>query len=574
MGYSDGIRFEGRILAKKDYPIVRKILDFAQSDLQKDDLLKEISKSLQRFSGCEGAEIHLMESGFYHWGQSPEQPVSEQHETTVDDLECPGNSKNQSLEILCKGLLCEKILPSGPHFNSAGSFSTGTADEPMEIVLVDQNDQGVKLEKTLVLCPSGPFKSIAATIFKLDEGDRGLLLLKSHQKNFFSRKDVELSESIAQFLGISIIHQRKQLALRERVKELTCLYGITRLTDHAGLTLDEIFQSVIDLLPPAWLYPKITSARIVIDGKNYHSDGFSSGYAQLRSSISSNGQQRGFVEVTYDRLMPDLDEGPFLKEERNLLDTVARELWSISERYRSTQEREQLQKQLRHADRLATIGQLSAGVAHELNEPLAGILGFAQLSQKAPGLPEQVSKDLERIISASLHAREIISKLMLFARQTPPEKTWVNLNLLVADGLYFIESRCHKADIKLVRVFEDGLPEIIADPGQIYQVLINLAVNAIQSMPQGGSLTIRTSKKDEGILLVVEDTGAGMSEEVRQQIFTPFFTTKEVNEGTGLGLSVVEGIISSHSGSISVETNLGAGTKFTIYLPCKAQVRG
>ena len=573
MGYSDGILFEGRILAKKDYPIVRKILDFAQSNLQKDDLLKEISKSLQQFLGCESVEIHLMESGFYHWGQSPDQPVPDQQKTTPDELEYLGNGKDQSLEILCRGLLGKEILSSGPHFNSAGSFSTGTADEPLKIVLIDKNYQGEKLEKTLVLCPSGPFKSIAATVFKLDGGDRGLLLLKSHQRNFFSRRDVELSESIAQFLGISIIHQRKQLALRERVKELTCLYGITRLADHSGLTLGEIFQSVVDLLPPAWLYPKITSARIVIDGETYQSEGFSAGCSQLRSGISSDGQQRGFVEVTYKKIMPELDEGPFLREERNLLDTVAKELWLISDRYRSTQEKEQLQKQLRHADRLATIGQLSAGVAHELNEPLAGILGFAQLSQKAPGLPEQVHRDLDRIINASLHAREIISKLMLFARQTPPEKTWVNLNLLVADGLYFIESRCQKADIKLVRKFEDSLPEIIADPGQIYQVLINLAVNSIHSMPQGGCLKISTSRKKEGILLIVEDTGTGMSEEVRQQIFTPFFTTKDVNEGTGLGLSVVEGIISSHGGSISVDSTLGAGTKFTIYLPCKAPSR-
>jgi len=162
---------------------------------------------------------------------------------------------------------------------------------------------------------------------------------------------------------------------------------------------------------------------------------------------------------------------------------------------------------------------------------------------------------------------------MLFARQAPPEKNWVNLNLLISDGLYFIESRCEKSGIELVRVFEEGLPEIIADPGQIYQVLINLAVNAIQSMSEGGRLTIRTARKDEGILLVVEDTGTGMSEEVRQQIFTPFFTTKDVGEGTGLGLSVVEGIISSHGGSISVVSSPGAGSRFTIFLPCQGGSR-
>jgi len=365
-----------------------------------------------------------------------------------------------------------------------------------------------------------------------------------------------------------------ELALRKRIKELTCLYGIARLVDHPGLTLSEIFQSAVDLLPPAWFHSQITSARIVIDDETFLSKGFSVGYSQLRADIKSEGQLRGFVEVTYNKIMPDLDEGPFLREERNLLDAVAKELWLISEKYRAAQEREQLQEQLRHADRLATIGQLSAGVAHELNEPLGGILGFAQLSLKDPNLSDQVRKDLDRIVNASLHAREIVGKLMLFARQTPPEKTWVSLNLLIADGLYFIESRCRKSGIELVRKLEDDLPEITADPGQIYQVLINLSVNAIQSMPQGGNLIISTSRQGEGILVIVEDTGTGMDEEVRKKIFTPFFTTKDVGEGTGLGLSVVEGIISSHCGSISVESDPGIGTKFTIYLPCKAKSRG
>ena len=571
MGYSDGILLEGRSLTKEDFPLAREILDLAQRDLHKDALLEELSNSFMRFSGCEGVEIHLVESGRYHRSPNSSQPVPGLSVKNAREHEYSASCGSNSLDILSRGLLSGEIIPSGSHFTSAGSFITGKADEPVKVTMLDRNGQGENLEKTLTLYPQGPIKSITATIFHLAGGDRGLLLLKSCQENFFPRKAVELYESIAQFLGVSIIHQRKQLALRERVKELTCLYGIARLVDHPDVPLDEIFQGAVELLPPAWLYPQLCSARIVIDGETYLSNGYTSGCSQLQSRITSDGQERGFVEVTYSRKMPELDEGPFLDEERHLLDTVAKELWLISDKCRAAQESELLQEQLRHADRLATIGQLSAGVAHELNEPLAGILGFAQLTRKSPDLPEQVRRDLERIINASLHAREIVGKLMLFARQTPPEKTWISLNLLVADGLYFIESRCQKSGIKLERKLEDDLPDIIADPGQIYQVLVNLSVNAIQSMPQGGCLSILTSRKDEGILLIVEDTGMGMSEEVRQQIFTPFFTTKDVGEGTGLGLSVVESIITSHGGSISVESRPGEGTKFTVYLPCKAQ---
>ena len=132
--------------------------------------------------------------------------------------------------------------------------------------------------------------------------------------------------------------------------------------------------------------------------------------------------------IVYSEPRPEADEGPFLREERNLLNTVASRLGLIVERYRAERDRSNLTEQLHHADRLATIGQLAAGVAHELNEPLAGILGLAQLSSKAAGLPEPVARDLERIVQAALHAREIIRNLLLFARHMPPVRTPVRLN--------------------------------------------------------------------------------------------------------------------------------------------------
>jgi signal transduction histidine kinase len=448
------------------------------------------------------------------------------------------------------------------------------ADEPLNIVWKDKDGRITKRDLSVVIAPAEPFKSLAAVAFGLGRGDLGLLLMRCTKRDAFSSSAVEFYENIAQFLGVSIIHQQKQLALRERVKELTCLYGIARLVDDPHLSISGVLRSAVELLPPAWLYPEITSARIVMDGESFQSANFSRGCSQLRSDIVTDGRERGFVEVTYNEERPELDEGPFLQEERHLLDAVAKELLLIAEKYRAAREREQLQEQLRHADRLATIGQLSAGVAHELNEPLGGILGFAQLCEKNPDLPEQVGRDLEKIISASLHAREIVKKLMLFARQTPPEKTWVQLNMLIEDGLYFIESRCQKSGIELVRELEENLSEITADPGQVYQVLINLAVNSIQAMPQGGRLTIRTACSGRGNLLVVADSGSGMSEEVREKIFTPFFTTKDVGEGTGLGLSVVEGIVNSHGGTIKVESALGKGTNFTVYWPSNAPALG
>ncbi len=361
---------------------------------------------------------------------------------------------------------------------------------------------------------------------------------------------------------------KTELALRERVKELTCLYGIAELSGRPGAPLDEILQGIAELLPPAWQYPEITTARVVLDNHSHATPAFTEDAGDIqRSELVVNGQPRGFVEVRYTRGKPALDEGPFLREERNLIDTIARHVSVLIERREASEEGARLQEQLRHADRLATIGQLAAGVAHEINEPLGSILGFAQLAGKHPQVPEQVSRDLARIADASLHAREIIKKLMTFARQTPPSKSSVDLNELIADGLTFFEDRCAKAGVELVRKPDPQLSSVTADSAQINQVVINLMVNALQAMPDGGTLEVTTSASTDWVELLVADTGEGMSAEVLEKIFLPFFTTKDVDEGTGLGLSVVHGIVTAHDGSIDVESHPGQGSTFRVRLP-------
>ncbi|KPJ48804.1 MAG: hypothetical protein AMJ41_04225 [candidate division Zixibacteria bacterium DG_27] len=365
-------------------------------------------------------------------------------------------------------------------------------------------------------------------------------------------------------------NQQAQAALRERVKELICLYSIAQVVERQGPSLRRILQGIVELLPPAWQYPEITAGRITLDKRAYSTPGFRQEGQRQMTDIVVEGERRGVVEVVYLEEKPELDEGPFLREERNLIDTIARQVALIVERKKAEEDGRKLQEQLRHADRLATIGQLAAGVAHELNEPLGSILGFAQLAKKDPELPEQLSKDIERIITASLHAREVIRKLMIFARQMPTRKAQINLNDVIEEGLYFLGSRCTKAGIELKRVLTPDLPEITADRAQVHQVLVNLVVNSIQAMPKGGTLSIQTLTQGDHVSLVVEDTGIGMSQEVLKKMFVPFFTTKDIDEGTGLGLSVVHGIVTSHGGSIDVQSTVGSGTRFTVHLPLRA----
>ena len=367
------------------------------------------------------------------------------------------------------------------------------------------------------------------------------------------------------------LSQSEKVALRERIKELTCLYYIAQIASQPDKSLEDILQGIVKLLPSAWQYPEATLARLVLDSVSYTTGDFPASCQKQSAEVFVNGKPRGFIEIGYVQQKPDLDEGPFLKEERNLLNEVARQTALIIERKQAEEDKLKLHDQLRHADRLATVGMLAAGVAHELNEPLGNILGFAQLAKKCSEVPRSAKQDIEKIEKASLHAREIIQKLLVFARQVPPEKKQVNLNEVVEDGLYFFKARCAKEGIELVCNLCQNLPEIFADPVQLNQVLVNLVVNALQSMSGAGRITIQTQFYDHNVCLVVEDTGPGMNKEVLDKIFVPFFTTKDIGQGTGLGLPVVHGIVTAHGGSINVESNVGRGTRFEIRLPIREQ---
>ncbi|MBS3906253.1 MAG: hypothetical protein KGZ49_04360 [Syntrophaceae bacterium] len=519
------------------------------------------------FSGADEVELWLKDHGKYFRSvvkRHPPNPFlfgirsSAQNE---DGEIIPGPEDDPDLICLCNNIIRGQVEPS-PLLTENGSFLTGHSKKPFSLRLKtfkNSHDREFKI--------SGHHPSLILIPLSVNQKSIGLLQLKSKAINYFKKDKIELYEGLARSLEIAAAHRDAQIDLRERVKELTCLYGIARLVSRPGITLEGILRGIVELLPSAWLYPEIACARIVMDGHSYSTPHFQEGRWRQAADIVVNEEARGQVEIFYGEERPELDEGPFMREERNLLDTVAKEVAIIVVRRQAEQEKLELQEQLRHAERLATIGQLSAGVAHELNEPLGNILGFAQLAKKCPGLPKQAEWDIEKVLTASLNARAVVKKLLIFARKLPPRKTNVNLNRLVEEGIHFFESRCANEGIELLRSLSPDLPEIPADPAQLNQVIINLIINAFQAMETGGRLTIRTLAGKEHISLIVEDTGIGMDEEVMKQIFTPFFTTKDVGQGTGLGLPVVHGIVTSHGGSIKIESKLNQGSRFEIQLP-------
>ncbi len=370
-------------------------------------------------------------------------------------------------------------------------------------------------------------------------------------------------------VGTTKMKVSSEFKLQERIKELNCLYALSRAAWNAKNSIPQLVETTLKVLPEAMQFPSLADVRIQIEEHTFATKGFAKSKYFIEAPIRVDKKDIGSVAVGYRPGKGKNKKPAFLSEERKLTKAVARELALFIKRSNVEKEKEALQIQLQHVERLAFVGELTAGIAHELNEPLAKILGFAQLIKKSGALSEQQDDDIERIIKASLYTREIIKKLMIFSRQMPKQITKVNLNTIIDNILYFIDVRFQSRGIRIVKSLDPSLPDIMADEVQISQVLVNLITNAVHAMPNGGQVYVYTAAKTDCVSLVVRDTGEGMTPDVKKRIFEPFFTTKPPGHGTGLGLSVVQGIIDSHKGKIAVSSTRGKGTKFEITLPVK-----
>lgn len=546
--------------------LFQDILSISNKRVPKIDFLQEISKKMLEFTNADSVEFLMNDNDTFIYSRKTSiEDYSFQYEVIpaiknsdgvfLPELKSDLPNFNLHLKVFTKNNNQEVngITPSG---SLVGQMSKDTS-----IIKTDS-----EIENNSVTSEKASMKFVVIPV-NFGNSNIGTMLLTSSYPNFLQDTDIELLEKAAQNIGIAMVNQRTQSALKERVKELSCIYRITQVAENEDASLESILRSIAELIPTAWQYPEITSAKITYKQNSYISINYRPGWQKQVSDIIVWGLKKGVVEVSYSELRPVLDEGPFSREERNLIDAISRQVSLVIERREAQKERIELQDQLRHADRLAMIGQLAAGVAHELNEPLGNILGFAQLIQKRKDFEEQTEKDIDKIIKASLHAREIIRKLLLFAREIKTSFHPVDINKVIESGLYFLESRCLRMGIEVIKKLDKNIPNVMGDESQLHQALVNLVVNAIQAMPDGGRLLLQTHRENDNIIINVEDNGIGMTDDLKSKIFIPFFTTKDINEGTGLGLAVVHGIIMSHKGQIRVESELGRGSKFELKIP-------
>jgi len=377
------------------------------------------------------------------------------------------------------------------------------------------------------------------------------------------------------YVAIRDITERKQAeeALRERMKELRCLYSVTEIIEKSDTT-EEILQKTADIMPSGLNYPEIACVRITREDQEFKTENFQETEWKISTDIIVGDKTIGVMEVRYLEEMPDRDEGPFLKEERELISAVA-------ERLGSTIERKGMESQLIQSQKMESIGNLAGGIAHDFNNILSSVIGFTELSLDEVEKGTQIEDNLQEVYTAGKRAKDLVNQILAFARQSEKELKPIPVDTIATEVLKFIRSSIPTTIEIRQNIESDSL--IMGNATQIHQILMNLFTNAAHAMEDKGGIlefSLKDIMMDSGvnrgkreltpgnyIEIRVADTGTGIAPEIIGSIFDPYFTTKGPGEGTGMGLAMVHGIVESYGGKILVDGKQGQGTLFTIYLP-------
>ena len=242
----------------------------------------------------------------------------------------------------------------------------------------------------------------------------------------------------------------------------------------------------------------------------------------------------------------------------------------ITERKKADKEREELEQKALRASHLASVGEMASGIAHEINNPLTGVIGYSELLMQKKGIPEDIKDDVKIINDGAQRVAGIVKGMLTFARQHKPKRKYININDIVTSTIDLRSYALNTNNIEVSTYLAPDLPMTHADAGQLQQVFLNIIVNAEAEMKQAhgkGKLTIKTERIDDTIKISFEDDGPGISRKNMARLFDPFFTTRKIGQGTGLGLSICHGIITEHDGHLYVESKLNMGATFIVELP-------
>jgi PAS domain S-box-containing protein len=398
--------------------------------------------------------------------------------------------------------------------------------------------------------------------------------------DFLSSEDVELLVTLSGYVGIAVENARLYNSLQRKVEEYERLkefsenivesinVGIlaadledrveswnTQIERLTGIARDRALGRQLSELFPPDLHQKFEEVRGQTGIHNVYK------YV-LRPD--QNGFHRAYAAQPARETILNLAIAPLVAKDYRQIGRLII--------FDDVTDRVELEGRLVQADKLSSIGLLAAGVAHEVNTPLAVISTYAQMLAKQVSGDEQKSRLLEKIAKQTFRASEIVNSLLNFSRTSSTDFADTDMNRVIRETLSLIDHQLTKARIEVLTNLDDALPSVKANPGKLQQVFLNLVLNARDAMSSGGVLAIRTWWDDGTIRIDVADNGAGIPPENLARIFDPFFTTKAPKKGTGLGLSVVYGIVREHGGTIEVDSQVGQGTRFHLEFPAAAGI--
>lgn len=355
--------------------------------------------------------------------------------------------------------------------------------------------------------------------------------------------------------------------LRERVKELSCLYSISGVLNAHQDELTITFGQIAQIVKNAWLHPENAMVEINWQNQKIATEQIPNNTIAMKATAELINHERIQLKVHYPE--NGFSQNSFLEEEQSLLNRVATDLADFLNNLILKQKEVQLQRNLERNDRLALVGEITAGIAHELNTPLANILGFAELLEEKTTQEAQL-QDVKKIIKSAIYAREVVKKLMLFTCDLPQNKTLQKLQPLIDEAVSLMGPNLKKAGVTLETALDSGPLRLRVDRVQFMQLLFNLLSNALYVSPPESVIRVSLKESSEFIILEVADRGPGIPGELKTKIFEPFYSTKPPGQGSGLGLSVVHGIVKSHKGNIEIKENQPKGTIFSLQFPKEA----
>jgi PAS domain S-box-containing protein len=546
-------------------------------------LIKAMLFFLKKWSGCTSVGMRLSEGGDFPYFETtgfPEEFVIAENRlclSTPEGETLTDEAGNPVLECMCGNILRGRFDPSKPFFTERGSFWTNSTT-----VLLADTTEADRQARTRNRCNGEGYESVALIPLHFKGSTFGLLQFNDKRRGRFDENKILLLERLADNVAIAIEQQMARSELLKSEERFRSLY------DEAPICYREIDQESrivninrtgLEMLgydrdemigQPVWKFVKDENAREQV-------------LARLAGTLPpAKNTVRIFIRKD-GALIPVLIEDRLVFDEGGRIRGMRSTMQDISPLRKAQDENARLEAQLRQAQKMEAIGTLAGGIAHDFNNILAAIIGYTEMAllAKSPDGPD-LKECLEQVIKAGYRATDLVKQILAFSRKSDREKRGLKITPILKEALKLLKASL-PATIAIRQEISTKAGMVFGNAVEIHQVIVNLCTNAAHAMGEkGGMLRVRLAdetlssddisnhpglKPGPYLRFSVTDTGCGIAPEIIDQIFEPYFTTKEPGEGTGMGLAVVHGIVKSHEGEIQVESRPGEGAAFHILLP-------